>query len=310
MRVTVAICTWNRPALLDRTLAALGDVRVPAGLGWEVVVVNNAGTAATDAVVLRNANRLPVRVVAEPTPGLSHARNRAVEESAGDLIVFTDDDVLVEPDWLAEYVAAAERFPAAGVFGGTVEPWFPAAPPRWVTRHLPRLADVFAVRRLGSGVRPLAPGEDVYGANMAFRRAALAGVRFDPNFGRTRDDMVNGEETDAIRRVLAAEWGGVWVGPARVRHYVPPERTTPGYVRRYFAGVGRTVQRRAGLPDAAVPRVFGAPRWMVRRYAAERVRAAVRSPLRDAAWFESLRVSAVLWGRMAECRALARKGAA
>ena len=309
MNVTVAICTWNRADLLDRTLTGLRDLRVPPGLQWEVVVVNNNCSDHTDAVVARHGGSLPLRCVNEPTPGLSHARNRAIAESTGDLIVFADDDVLVDTEWLAEYAAAADRFPNAGVFGGTIDPWFATEPPRWVRRHFGRIEAIYAVRQLGPDVRPLAPGEELYGASIAFRRAAIPGLRFDPAFGRNRGEMLHGEETDLTARVLASGWGGVWVGTAKLRHFIPAKRTTAAYVRSYYAGVGRTKQRRDGAPATDVPLLFGMPRWMVRRFVSERVRAAVRSPLRDEAWFDSLRTSAMLWGRMTECRAMAKQAA-
>lgn len=310
MSFTVAICTWNRARLLEQTLGSLQKLRVSPGISWDVLVVDNNCSDDTAAVADGFASSLPIRRVVEPTPGLSHARNRAVAESTGDLIVFADDDVLVDPDWLTEYARAAVSFPEAGVFGGTIEPWFATEPPAWISRHFPRLEGIYAIRRLGAETRELGESEEIYGANMAFRRGVLERLRFDPTLGRRHGEMIHGEETDLLVRVREAGWSAVWVGSARVRHYIPAERMTSGYVRRYFAGLGRTQQRRAGMPDSETPRLLGAPRWMYRRFASEWVRSVVRKPWRDEAWLESLRTSAVLGGRIAECRAISRKGVA
>src|SRR5262249_5404549 len=113
MHATVAVCTWNRAALLDRTLEQFTRLRVPAGLQWELLVVNNNCTDDTDQVLGRYRDRLPLSPLFEPRQGLSHARNCAVQAAAGDLIVWTDDDVLVDPDWLGCHVAAAQRWPEA-----------------------------------------------------------------------------------------------------------------------------------------------------------------------------------------------------
>ena len=67
--VTVAICTWNRAALLDKTLERLAEVRVPAGLTWEVVVVDNHSTDGTAAVLARHAGRLPLVPLTELKQG-------------------------------------------------------------------------------------------------------------------------------------------------------------------------------------------------------------------------------------------------
>src|SRR4051794_35896246 len=103
MNVTVAICTWNRAGLLDQTLSEMGRLRIPSGLEWELIVVNNNCTDPTDEVIARHTGRLPIRRVSEPRPGQSNARNAAVRVARGDYIVWTDDDVLVDPLWLAAY---------------------------------------------------------------------------------------------------------------------------------------------------------------------------------------------------------------
>src|SRR4051812_37235025 len=104
MLITVAVCTWNRAGLLDRTLSRMCQLRVPEGVEWELLVVNNNCTDETDAVLARYQGRLPLRRLSEPSQGHSHARNRAVRAARGELLIWTDDDVLVEPDWIAGYV--------------------------------------------------------------------------------------------------------------------------------------------------------------------------------------------------------------
>src|SRR5690348_908357 len=98
-RLTVAICTWNRARALRTTLEQLTRVRVPAGAAWELLVVNNNCTDDTDAACREFETRLPIRLLHEPTPGQSHARNLAIRESRGAYIAWTDDDVLVDEGW-------------------------------------------------------------------------------------------------------------------------------------------------------------------------------------------------------------------
>src|SRR4051812_4932182 len=111
IRVTVAICTWNRSALLDRTLTSMRHLVIPEGVEWEILVVNNNCTDDTDDVLSRHFAGLPLRRVFEPRQGLSNARNAAIDVAAGELICWTDDDVLVDPGWLSAYVEAASRWP-------------------------------------------------------------------------------------------------------------------------------------------------------------------------------------------------------
>src|SRR5262249_35853856 len=136
MKVSVAICTWNRASLLDRTLAAMRRLHIPADVQWELLIVNNNCTDDTDDVVSRHLRNLPIRLVHEQRQGVSNARNQAGAAAEGDLILWTDDDVLVDPDWFLQYLLAASKYPEATYFGGTIEPWFASAPPRWVQRNL------------------------------------------------------------------------------------------------------------------------------------------------------------------------------
>jgi GT2 family glycosyltransferase/SAM-dependent methyltransferase len=94
--VTVAICTRDRPAALDRCLRSIAEAREPPD---EVLVVDNAPHLATTREVVRNFPTF--RYVPEPRPGLSIARNAAVRAATGELIAFVDDDVVVHPRWLA-----------------------------------------------------------------------------------------------------------------------------------------------------------------------------------------------------------------
>ena len=78
MRLTVALCTWNRCALLRETLESLSSLSIPDGIEWDIVVVNNNSTDDTEAVLKSFRSRLPLRPVFEPRQGISPARNAAI----------------------------------------------------------------------------------------------------------------------------------------------------------------------------------------------------------------------------------------
>lgn len=95
--ISVVICTRDRPEALARCLDSLQQLSVPPE---EVLVVDNA--PRSDVTRQLVAQRPGVRYVLEPQPGLSHARNTGISHSRGDIVAFTDDDVTVHPDWLAQ----------------------------------------------------------------------------------------------------------------------------------------------------------------------------------------------------------------
>jgi glycosyltransferase involved in cell wall biosynthesis len=309
MRVSVIICTWNRARLLDQTLDSLRQLRVPADVAWEVLVVNNNCTDDTDTVLERHQGRLPLRRILETRQGLSHARNAAVAAARGDLLVWTDDDVLVDRDWLASYVRAAHRWPEAAYFGGPIEPWFAATPPDWAVANLTALQGMLVVRDFGAVEGPLPPGQYPFGANMAFRREVFVGRSFDPSLGRMAYQPLLGEETAFMAGLQGAGHLGVWVPTARLRHYVAAERLTRRYLWRYYHGHGRTCVRTDGFPPGRL--LGGVPRWLWSRYARSLGRSMLERLLGRPAWVGSYQRAAQARGMIAECRALReRRGCA
>src|SRR4026208_1092011 len=97
---TVLICTYNRAGLLDATLASLR--RLPTRRHWDILVVDNNSTDDTRDVVMRHAavSPVPLTWLFEGTQGKSVGLNAGINHSRGDIIVFTDDDVIVEDAWL------------------------------------------------------------------------------------------------------------------------------------------------------------------------------------------------------------------
>jgi glycosyltransferase involved in cell wall biosynthesis len=269
-RVTVAICTWNRCDLLRQTLEALTRLRVPTQLTWELLVVNNASTDATDQVIAEFAGRLPIRGTHESQAGLSHARNRALRESRSDLLLFTDDDVIVDENWLTEFVDAATRNPQAAAFGGPIEPWFPSRIDPVYLQAFPIVASGFCGIDHGSNERFLKHDEDVYGACMGFRRSQMRGLTFDPELGCLRDSGRVGEEVDLLARLRDAGGRVLWVPTMKLRHYVDPGRATLPYLRRYHDQKGQLWVRSLGVPEGA--QVLGAPRWLWRKAAEAQLR--------------------------------------
>jgi glucosyl-dolichyl phosphate glucuronosyltransferase len=242
--ITVAICTWNRAASLSDTLEVLTTQRVPTGIEWECVVVNNHCTDNTDDVLAEFVRRLPIRRVFEPIAGISRARNAAIREARGELVLFLDDDERADPEWIAAYADASARWPSASYFGGRIEPRFLSEPPAYVTANSEALAGIFGIRDFGPTQRMFRDGEAPYGGNMAIRRKVFADMVFDENLGHRHADRVMGEETQFFEKLNRRDERGVWVPEAKVKHRVPPENLTADGIYRHFFTHGRTVFRR------------------------------------------------------------------
>lgn len=266
--VSVAICTFNRAESLRRTLESLVRMDVPAEVNWEVVVVNNNSTDHTDSVITDFMTRLPIRREFEPRQGQSYARNRAVEVAMGDYIIWTDDDVVVDVNWLHAYVVAFSCHAGAAVFGGQIQPRYETPVEKWVTEGEVLLGGPYALRNFGDDPVPLcsAARRLPYGANYAVRTAEQRKFLYDPELGLGPGRRGAGEEIDMVDRLLRSGAIGYWVPAARVEHCIGRNRQTIQYIMRHFVGAGETdafLQRHTGLAW------FGVPRWMFRRLVQE-----------------------------------------
>lgn len=272
MKVTVAICTWNRVSLLRQTLDRLRQCVVPNGVTWEVLVVDNGSMDGTrDFVASVTDFPCTFRWVIETEAGVSHARNRALSESHAALVLFIDDDVLVDPSLVAAFIDAADRHPKAGALGGVVEPWFPTEPDPVLLAAFPALQRGFCGTDLGASEEVLTTGRHLTGANLGYRVSSLKGLRFRADLGPNGSGTVGGEESDLQDRIRETGAHVVWIPAMRVQHYVDPRRMTLSYLLKFAEDHGRKQIRMDGIPPG--PRVAGVPRWLLGQVVREQLRA-------------------------------------
>lgn len=238
----VAVCTNRGPGAIAESVAALA-AQVPA----ERILVVTSGLQGEEAA--RHRAEAPGNVVEEPRPGLSLARNRALEWAAGQgagAIAFVDDDAVVDPGWWARlsghWAAADERL---GVIGGPIRPRWAVPPPAWVSQPiLPALT----LLDLGSDEQELDPEETtVFGANVSFAVEPLRAIGgFDPAFGHSGRRVFFSEEDQAQRALAACGYRVLYAPDMGVRHVIPAERLTRrSFIRRRYA-YGRALGRRRG----------------------------------------------------------------
>lgn len=209
MRISVVICTYNRSQSLERTLRSLefqthGD--------FEVVVVNGPSTDATDRVLAAYAGR--VRVVACPHRNLAVSRNLGIDQAAGEVVAFIDDDSLATPRWLEE-LAKGYAEPATGGAGGLVYD-HTGRTLQYRYSHC-RRTGIPDFEFQSSSEDANRPGADPFvylqGTNCSFRREALEQVRgFDEEYEYYLD------ETDLCMRVLDAGFRLAALDGAIVHH--------------------------------------------------------------------------------------------
>ncbi len=240
MLVSVAICTYNRANLLNQTLTSMRELVIPSHTAWELIIVNNNCTDTTDQVITKHQAHLPIRRLFEPQQGKTFALNCACQAAEGDYIIWTDDDVLVEPDWVAHYIEAFEQWPESTLFGGPVKPLMAGNPPGWLLDTLtnPWVGAVYAAIDLGSKPIRLNLGKEPYGVNWAVRSEKQKKYLYDTDLGPRPETKIGYEETNVIQRMFADGLEGRWVPKALVTHFIPESRQTIQYIRWYHRGQG------------------------------------------------------------------------
>lgn len=241
--ITVAICSHNRAAFVDKAVASLA-AQTLAPRKFDVLIVDNASSDDTGAVVQRwVAADSRVRGVREDRLGLSHARNRAIAETSARYLAFLDDDAIASPRWLECLLEAFESVsPAPIAVGGPVTPIWGAPRPAWLVDGI---RGCLTIVDWGDKPRSLdLSREYIAGANMAFERDALVAIGgFDVGLGRVGGRLLSGEEILVLRQ-LVRRGGIVHYDPrASVQHYVPPERLDKRwfYQRYYWEGISQAV---------------------------------------------------------------------
>jgi glycosyltransferase involved in cell wall biosynthesis len=218
------------------------------GVDWanvEVIVVDNNCTDDTSDVVAAAAARLPVRRVVEQAQGLANARNRALSVSRGGWIIFTDDDVLLERDWLRSYYEAFETFPEATFAAGRIVPLWEQGRPGWFKgERLDLMNGVLVWYDMGTNVRAMTPADpEPFGASFAVRRALVESIGvFEPSLGMHGKKLGRGEETEFFIRSKAAGAKGIYVGRALCHHPVEANRLSLPALYRYGVASGRAYQ--------------------------------------------------------------------
>lgn len=228
MKLSVLICTRNRAQSLSATLAQFFAQRFAGPYVYEVLVVDNGSTDETPQTVEHYRAQHPARVryLREPQPGLSYARNTAVKAAQGEIIVFTDDDVLVNEDWLDEIHREFVADPQLSVLGGRV----------LLARDDLQPVAIFPLNERRVTVFPSSAGVAM-GANMAFRREFFEQVGlFDVRLG-AGTFFAGGEDIEIFYRAL--KLGHRLVYAPNVLVYHDHDRKTVAQACRLEYGYGK-----------------------------------------------------------------------
>ena len=238
MDFSILFATCNRNDLLEQTLRGFTGLKTN-GLSWEIILVDNAGNKDTKGIADSYTKLLPITYLVEKAPGKNNALNTGLEHASGELIIFTDDDVIPDPMLARELVDCAARWKNGDLFGGRILPKYPGGlPVPETSSNFFRSAYVIADWDLPEGELPV---DNIWGPNMMIRRRVFdSGLRFDPSIGPKGSNYIMGSESEFCRRAYAAGYKSVYAPAALVYHQIRPEQLSSSWIHGRAFRTGRS----------------------------------------------------------------------
>jgi Glycosyl transferase family 2 len=240
--LSVVICTHNpRPGYFAKCLEALRSQ--PLSLNsWELVIVDNrSDTPLADRTDL--AWHPGARMVREETLGLTPARLRGIRESKGDLLVFVDDDNVLDADFLETAQHIMEERPFLGSWSGQCRPAFEQAPPEWTRRYWGNLVIREFDKDVWSNLPRLSESMPC-GAGLCVRREVAEHYldlhesgRRSFQFDRNGKSLLSGGDNDLAASACDIGLGVGLIASLKLTHLISPERLTEDYLARLSEGI-------------------------------------------------------------------------
>ena len=251
--LTVIICTHNpRPTYMDETLTGLRGQTLGRN-GWELLIVDNKSdeplAGRIDLQWHPNAH-----IIREDELGLTPARLRGIAESKGEILVFVDDDNVLDPDYLVQALKVSAERPYLGAWGGQCIGKFEEPAPEWTRRYWGNLALREFDRDVWSNLPRLTDTLPI-GAGLCIRREPALhylalNQRGDRAFqlDRKGDSLISGGDHDLAACACDLGLGTGLFAALKLQHQMPAGRFTPDYLARlhygtYYSGVMLDAER-------------------------------------------------------------------
>jgi glycosyltransferase involved in cell wall biosynthesis len=233
--ISIILCCYNSGLRLPQTLKHLALQRLPTGIPWEIIVIDNASTDGTAVIARKEWSKYQVdgagfTILSEPRPGKNYAFNTGLDAARFEYILTCDDDNWLNPDYLARAFQIMEADPAIGALGGCgiFEPELPSNP------EISRFSHNFV-----NGPQTWADAEHwVYGAGSVYRKSALRKFMTrgwqQITSGRKGKSLICGEDVEFCFMIYLSGYKIAADEHLAFRHFVPLKRQTIGYIIDLF----------------------------------------------------------------------------
>lgn len=243
--ISVIVCTYNREKYIYNVLKSLADNTLPPNQ-YEIVLVDNNCSDNTrnecDRFV-RDFPKVAFRYIVETNQGLSYARNRGIKESSGDVLVYVDDDALVNNAYLQTYSEFFEQHPDIDAAGGPIIPQYETEEPAWMSPIIKSLLTGYKYH--GDQPKEFPQNDYPGGGNAAYRASVFEKVGlFNVELGRKGDSLVGAEEKDIFDKMITQGMRFYYLPNAILYHIIPEKKLSKDYFDRLSYSIGKSERMR------------------------------------------------------------------
>lgn len=241
IKLSVIICTYNRDKYIYNVLRSIAENDFPKNR-YEIVLVNNNCTDQTEAECSRfmqDFSDVDLKIFTESNQGLSYARNRGISEAKGDVLVYVDDDAVVNSEYLKTYVEFFETHPKIDAAGGMIVPRYETNEPDWFSKYTRQL--ITAKLDLGRKERRFPKRKFPAGGNAAYRKTVFDRVGFfNVELGRKGTGLIGAEEKDLFDKMTDIGIQFFYLPNAILYHIIPEAKLTKDYFERWTYAIGKS----------------------------------------------------------------------
>jgi hypothetical protein len=235
MKISVVICAHNpRHEYLSRVLVALRAQTLSLAQ-WELLLIDN-GSRELLAEHWDISWHPLARHISESELGLTYARLRGIEESKAELLVFVDDDNVLDSDYLEVALHIAAKYPFIGAWGGSIKGAYETTPPDWAKPFLNLLAigvvyqDKWSNFDLGGETTPVGAGMCIRREVAQAYRARLKNSSYAITLGRRGNELTSGEDLDIAWAAYDLHLATGLFSALKLTHLIPSARLQEDYL--------------------------------------------------------------------------------
>ncbi len=237
--ISIIICTYNREKYIGPLLESIAKNDYPKG-DYEILLVDNNCTDNTRAVCQSFAEThkdVNFRYVVEPEQGLSAARNKGIKEAKGDIIIYVDDDALVDSNYISSYADHFANNPNTMAAGGPIEPLYETEEPKWMSPYTKAL--LTAWMNYGTKECEYPKGRYPGGGNAAYRKIVFDKVGlFNTELGRKGTALLASEEKDIFDKMHSLGMTVLYLPTPVLHHIIPQAKLEQPYFERLTRQIG------------------------------------------------------------------------